>query len=184
MAKRNSSLPSIQHLNECFLLSGGVLIWRTRPQSHFPNARICKAINSRNAGTVAGNMRKDGYLSVGVGQEKRELAHRVVFAISHGRWPDGIIDHIDGNKANNDPSNLRESTHSKNAANMPAMPHNACGFKGVHLQKNTGRWRAQIRVSGKTKHLGYFDSPEIASSAYERAAESIFGCFAVHLSRR
>lgn len=183
MAKRNSILPSIAHLHECFILSDGALTWKQRPESHFPSARISKVINRRNGGKPAGSIRKDGYLAVGVGQEKTELAHRVIFAMTHGRWPDGILDHVDGNRLNNRPENLREATHATNAANTPAMPHNASGHKGVHLQPQTGRWRAQIKHKKRTEHLGYFDTPELAAKAYERAAERMQGQFAFHVSR-
>ena len=44
------------------------------------------------------------------------LAHTLVFALVHRRWPrDGmVIDHIDDDPRNNHPDNLREVTHHVN----------------------------------------------------------------------
>lgn len=39
-------------------------------------------------------------------------------------------------------------------------------------------WKAQIKISGKNRHLGYFKDIEAASSAYQVAAKAAFGQFA------
>lgn len=41
-----------------------------------------------------------------------------------------------------------------------------------------GRWRAQIRVSGKERHIGYFRTEEEAARAYDAAALQSYGAFA------
>jgi hypothetical protein len=48
---------------------------------------------------------------------------------------------------------------------------NTSGFLGVTLVKSVRHWQAQIKVNGKTRYLGSFDSPEEASSAYEAAVK-------------
>lgn len=44
------------------------------------------------------------------------------------------------------------------------------GRRGVRWYPNRGKWRARITVDGKLIHLGYFDSLEEATRAYEEAA--------------
>ena len=47
----------------------------------------------------------------------------------------------------------------------------SCGrsiYRGVCSQQ--GRWRAQIKTSGKTKYLGTHETEEAAARAYDRAA--------------
>ena len=52
------------------------------------------------------------------------------------------------------------------------------GFKGVTWTKEINRWRAQIRINGGLKHIGYFDAAEDAFAAYILAAEELHGEFA------
>jgi hypothetical protein len=47
---------------------------------------------------------------------------------------------------------------------------NTSGFRGVHWRKDARKWQALIRVDYKRKHLGYFDTAEQASAAYQKAA--------------
>jgi hypothetical protein len=51
----------------------------------------------------------------------------------------------------------------------------ASRFKGVSLDRNTGKWRATIRVNGKLHWLGSFKEEEAAARAYDEAARKHFG---------
>ena len=43
---------------------------------------------------------------------------------------------------------------------------------GVHYEKSRGKFQAYIRVYGKRKHLGRFDTPEEAFNTYKQAKEA------------
>ncbi len=90
----------------------------------------------------------------------------------------GLVDHDNQNKLDNAWSNLREGTKSQNSGNSKIPSTNKSGFKGVSLCRMTYRWRASIRINGKEKNLGRYDTPEEASAAYEEAAIAHFGEFA------
>lgn len=115
----------------------------------------------------------DGYLK-GAIFRKLIKAHRAAWAHYHGRWPTQDIDHIDGNKHNNRIENLRDVSRQENMRNVPLTKANKSGVKGVHWYKARNKWVASIMISGKHKHLGYFDLKEDAASA-RKAAERKYG---------
>lgn len=86
------------------------------------------------------------------------------------------VDHINHDTLDNRRSNLRAVQPSQNALNRGAQSNNTSGFKGVS-RTHTGRWRASIRANGKDLHLGCFDTPEQAHSAYVDACKKHHGEF-------
>jgi hypothetical protein len=117
-------------------------------------------------GSSAGSIKSNGYVCVCI-DGRRYYAHRLAWLYVHGRWPSGVIDHIDRNGLNNSMSNLRETTQSANLLNQKRVRKpNKQGFMGVH--RNGNRYCAGLTVEGQYIHLGMFDSAEEASAAYER----------------
>jgi hypothetical protein len=146
---------------------------------HWLVDRVCgdrgQIIKAR-AGDVAGTV-SEGYRQVCIDSEIHP-AHRVAWMIVHGRWPGAFIDHINGDKADNRLCNLREATASENNCNRAKPNTNTSGFKGVHLHRRSGKWKAQISVGGRRRHLGLFLTPEDAHAAYVSAAKEFYGQFA------
>jgi hypothetical protein len=98
--------------------------------------------------------------------------------MTRGEWPSFEIDHKDCIRANNAPENLRRADRGQNMANMRMHRDNASGFKGVHLHKPTGKYRARICHNRKTIDLGLYDTPEAAHAAYLAKSLEINGEFA------
>jgi len=133
------------------------------------------AFNSQFAGKEAFTADNgDGYLcSHLAGRTMR--AHRVIWAIVHGRWPKDQIDHINGNRKDNRICNLRETTNATNQWNR--RPQRGCtsAYKGVTFIRRSGRWQARIVAHGKRRSLGVFDTQEEARDAYLRASKKYHG---------
>lgn len=100
--------------------------------------------------------------------------HRLVANVSDDTMPD----HINGNTLDNRRQNLRQATNKQNSRNQRKSRANTSGFKGVTLHRETGKWRAQIRIDGKMRHLGLFDEAREAAIAYNEAAIAHYGEFA------
>lgn len=88
------------------------------------------------------------------------------------------IDHIDGNRLNNQKSNLRICSSSQNKMNIGPRKDNKSGLKGVSLHKKTNKWGVRIMVEGKYKHIGLFLNKEDAAIAYNTEALKSFKEFA------
>ena len=89
-----------------------------------------------------------------------------------------VVDHINHNTLDNTRNNLRICTSHQNNMNQNLNSKNKSGYKGVHYDKASKKWRAKLQIDGKKKHLGYYDSPEMAARAYNGAALFYFGEFA------
>lgn len=75
------------------------------------------------------------------------------------------VDHIDENKQNNSLDNLRFATPSQNNRNVTKKKRKDDLPRGVY--ESGKKWIARIQINGKTKNLGTFDTPELASEAYK-----------------
>ena len=75
------------------------------------------------------------------------------------------VTHIDKNQSNNHVENLKWVTQSECNMNAKISTRNTSGVKGCSIHKGTGKWQAFKSVDGKMKHLGYFDTLELAQEA-------------------
>lgn len=103
----------------------------------------------------------------------RMRAHNVVWAMHYGKFPEGVIDHINGIKTDNRISNLRDVTHSQNAYNVGKQKNNTTGVKGV--SRNGSGFKAEISAEKKSDYLGTFPSLDQAAQAYANAVKILHG---------
>lgn len=100
--------------------------------------------------------------------KRKILLHRVIMDCPESKE----VDHIDGNRINNQKINLRVCTHQQNAWNQTKLfKHNTSGITGVYFNKLRQRWYAQIKVNGKTISLGSSKIKEEAIKIRHRAEE-------------
>lgn len=127
-----------------------------------------------------GNYFYAGRWETGIKPKSLMLLHRVVLERILGRGLERreICDHINGNTLDNRRENLRLANRAENQWNKKRSSNNKSGYKGVIWSKSKRQWRANIRVNGKVLHLGYFENPEDAHTAYCEAARQYHGEFA------
>jgi hypothetical protein len=118
-----------------------------------------------------------GYIQIWIGK-KNFKAHRLAWMYVHGEWPELDIDHVNGEPSDNRIENLRLATRSQNLGNARLSKRNSSGFKGVTWWASRRKWASRIRVDGKGRRLGLFESAEEAHAAYCAAAARMRGEFA------
>jgi len=154
---------TIELLNELFFIdtSNWRLMRKTKPSNRCSNNGI------------AGKVGKRGYMVVRI-NGRQFYEHRLIYAMVHGFNPLQSIDHIDGNKLNNNPLNLRDVSHATNCQNTIApRKHCISGVRGAFIHKRTGKYMSCITFNKVRHYLGLFDSPEAANAAYMRARKEL-----------
>jgi hypothetical protein len=146
-------LPGVEVLFERFTVehATGVLRWRK---------------NGREAKAERGN----GYLHVRL-DGRLLYVHRVVYAMVYGSDPFPLqVDHINGDRRDNRPDNLRLATNRRNVQHrVKPNTNNTSGHRGVY--RHAGKWEACIKAEGRNVYLGRFD--EIEDAVATRLAAEI-----------
>lgn len=128
-------------------------------------------------GTRAGSPERHGHLKVTLWGRNHKV-HRIAWFLYYGRWPVGVIDHINRITDDNRIFNLRDVSRSANKANSTRVKANKHGFMGVsRMNRPTApkAFNAKIIIEGKYRSLGYFATAEEAGAAYEKAARAEYG---------
>jgi HNH endonuclease/AP2 domain-containing protein len=112
------------------------------------------------------------------GVYQRFFMHRIILERKLGRpIAEGMVtDHINGDGLNNRRENLREATQLQNMHNLQMRRDNTAQYKGVR-RITTCTWEARL----DERIVGYYDTAEDASFAYDKAALEEYGEFA-HLN--
>lgn len=137
----------------------GVMRWKTRHQQDVPQQCGLDRWNADNAGNIAMSRVRNGYME-GKVLRYTFAAHRVAFALYHGHWPKGLVDHINGNRTDNRKANLRDVTPLLNANN-----------------NHQGGYHARIIHKDKTIDLGSYATRKegVAAQAGARLALDAIG---------
>ena len=106
-------------------------------------------------GDIAGGLTSYGYTRIMI-DSKFYQCHRLAFLYMTGKFPKDQTDHINHVKDDNRWENLREADYAMNTRNASRRSDNKSGHTGVHLDKASNKWEAQIQIKGKSKYLGQF----------------------------
>lgn len=122
--------------------------------------------NGALRGMVAGNIGKNGYRYIKY-NGKMYLAHRLIWYLYYGIWPEYQIDHINGLRDDNRIANLRDVTHFMNHQNTKLTRN---GKLIGTTYRGKGRWEATC--SGT--YLGRFSTEYEAHRAYLTYSQKYF----------
>jgi|LakMenE01Jun11ns_1017448.scaffolds.fasta_scaffold9941576_4 hypothetical protein len=96
-------------------------------------------------------------------------AHRLIFLLMLGYIPEGQVDHINHDRADNRWINLRVVSKATNSRNLSKYANNSSGTTGISWHKKQQKWVARIMVNNKAVQLGSFESKEEAIAVRQAA---------------
>ena len=137
------------------------------------------ALKNHKRGWFKGSLGGTGDLYIGVAMMKYK-AHRLAYLYMKGSFPLEVIDHIDGDRANNKWGNLRACSQSENAYNSRMMSNNTSGYKGVSWRDSGKKWCVRVSVKGNYKSFGSFEDYELACLVADEVRDKYHGEFANH----
>jgi hypothetical protein len=140
--------------------------------------RRARTSNKVRVGDKTGTLRRDGYLKTSL-LHQSFLLHRLAWLYVYGKWPEFVIDHVNGDRTDNRIANLRDVSETSNLQNQRRAhsKNRSCGLLGVTWHAGNGRWQAQISVNKRNMYLGSFDTAEDAHAAYLQAKRQLHeGC--------
>lgn len=162
-------------------LKQGILTYRPRPFSDFEGMKrgdvLHKSWNTRFAGKQWGSLAKSGHRK-GNFDGVELYSHHVVWMFATGEWPQFHVNHIDGDPANNKPSNLRLAEQGIVNKNQSMHRDNTSGVSGVHLRSDDNRWVVRIGA----RYIGRFTTRAEAIEARDEA-ERVYGYHKNHGKR-
>jgi hypothetical protein len=152
-------------------LSRGYVALIDAEDLHLVDGKTWHAFMNHDRGVYAATNNK---VSVSPRKYSTVFMHRLIV----GATKEQVVDHINRNPLDNRRCNLRVATRSTNAANSKHRADRSTSpYRGVYSKGS--KYVAQVRVNGKLHHLGNYKCPKEAALAYDYAAASHFGEFAV-----
>ena len=156
---------------------------RWKSVNGYANYEISSCGRVRNATTERMLKPSDSaYQTINLSKNKKSKPHYVHRLVAEAFVDNPAekrcVDHIDGNRKNNNCENLRYATHSENSMNQRIQTNTSSRYKGVYLDKRRNKWMARINTISETVFLGYFANEREAGAAYNVAAVALHKNFA------
>ena len=118
-----------------------------------------------------GHKTSRGYMCVRINGSKVDVHRLIAEAYTEGYSTEISVDHVNGRRDDNRPKNLRMASHSQQMMGHRDKAQGCSSkFRGVNMEKGSGKYKAQVQRDGEKTYLGTFDSEGDAARAYDAAA--------------
>ena len=134
-------------------------------KTHLKYRRIYTSFGSKTA---------YGYRQICI-NSKLQYVHRIIAKAFLPNYSEDLqIDHINGVKSDNRPSNLRMATALENLQGyQTGKKDTSSPYRGVSWDSEKKHWKAAIHLREKIIHIGLYLTPEVAAIAYDEKAKEL-----------
>lgn len=152
----------IKDYEDCYLISKTGNVWSVKSEK-----------------LLSPGLDSSGYFMVVLnksGERKTVRVHILVWDTFGDKERNGRllqVDHIDGDKLNNNINNLQLLSARENTVKSLRKFNTYSQYVGVSWHKGLNKWRAYIHTNGKLLHLGYYENEELAHEAYQEALQGV-----------
>lgn len=163
MAKSKNKL-TLKQIDDLFDidLDRGEIYWKDEPHIH-----------SRVRGRLAGNCGLHDRTHMVQHEGVRYSSHCIIVAKATGKWPDYVVDRVNGDPRDDRISNQRPATISQTNAKRRSSGA-ASGYKWVMRRKT--HWQAAVSFNGERRHK-CFQDPQAAHRWAKKQARIMHGAF-------
>lgn len=136
----------------------------------YPNYKVSskgRVINSKFDRMLKQSFTGNGYLKVRLFNNNIGVTKTVHKLVTSAFIGEGVTNHLDYDKSNNDLSNLEICTYRQNSAHSVKRLNRYSKFIGVSFYKKNKKWSATIYIDGKNRFLGLFNTEMQAKEAYD-----------------
>lgn len=116
-----------------------------------------------------------GYAMTGQASNPNKLRmhHAVLPKLPHHQ-----VDHINGDRLDNRRENLRYVFSKYNTWNKGMTSTNTSGYRGVNMDKSSGKWKVRVKANGKEYYGGLFLDIHEAARKWNELALKVHGEYA------
>jgi hypothetical protein len=127
-------------------------------------------------GKISGSLTNEGYMVTSI-DSKLYKCHRLAWLYMTDAWPNGQIDHKNGNRSDNRFDNLRDVAKQQNTENQRKAQRSNKSTSVLGTWKNGSGFAARISHKNTKVYLGTFATVEEAHAAYIAAKRLLHvGC--------
>ena len=122
--------------------------------------------------SISGNGYVQRHLVTDDGKYSKVRLHREIMG-----FPDGLVDHRNGNRLDCRRANLRVVCDQGNAQNQCVSRRNTSGYKGVSWNRASRKWYAYAKINRRMISLGFFDDVHEAARVAREYREQHYPSF-------
>lgn len=148
----------------------GKIYWKNPPKN-------LSRLKGNEAGFTCSGRREKKYWFVRINKKGYKRGY-LLFCMAFNDWPNECLDHINGDSIDDRPVNLRKASILQNVWNHKPYNKKSSLPSGVSKISESNKYQAKIQCMKRRMHLGCFDTPEEAHSAYLSKRKELYGEFA------